>query len=60
MSDETINFLSSTLVLGVVFGLMFFTDIIQPTYITSLLYKCQETLPRNQHCKIIAVPDEIK
>ena len=24
---------------------------------TQLIQKCEETLPRNQHCKLIAVPE---
>lgn len=60
MSNEEITVWSATLVLTFALLLMFFTDIIQPTYITSLLHECQKTLPRNQNCKIIAVPEEIK
>lgn len=55
MSDEIL-----ALALGILFGAVVITMIMAPSYqlgSSDMIEECQENLPRNENCKIVAIPE---
>jgi hypothetical protein len=53
------SFISYSLILAVLlFACIGIATLFLPPYPTEILQTCEKELPRNKHCKIIAVVDE--